>query len=163
MSKISPLEALHKSMDARMIAFAGFSMPLQYPSGIIAEHKHTRNHASLFDVSHMGQICIRGKNMTKSLESLVPAEIDNLPIGRTRYTMLTNENGGILDDIMVTRHDDHLFVVVNASRSDFDLSHFKKNTERDIAIDLQVNYALLALQGPRSATALAKLAPERTL
>ena len=130
--KTTPLDSLHKSREARMIPFSGFSMPLQYTNGIIAEHNHTRNHASLFDVSHMGQIRVRGKNMTRSLEALVPGDIDNLEIGRTRYTMLTNDKGGILDDIMVTRHEDNLFIVVNASRSDFDLSHLKKHTEHII-------------------------------
>ena len=145
-----------------MVPFAGFSMPLQYTNGIIAEHNHTRNHASLFDVSHMGQICIRGKNITRFLEALVPGDIDNLAIGRTRYTMLTNDNGGILDDIMVTRHEDNLFLVVNASRSDFDISHLKKHADQRIEINIVDNRALLALQGPKSATALAILAPEIT-
>ena len=160
--KTTPLVSLHKSRDARMVPFAGFSMPLQYTTGIIAEHNHTRNHASLFDVSHMGQICIRGENMTSSIEALVPGDINNLAIGRTRYTMLTNDNGGILDDIMITRHDDNLFVVVNASRSDFDLGHFKKHSDQNIEINIIDKRALIALQGPKSATALATLAPEIT-
>ena len=129
-----------------MVPFAGFLMPLQYTNGIIAEHNHTRNHASLFDVSHMGQICIRGENMTSSIEALVPGDINNLAIGRTRYTMLTNDNGGILDDIMITRHDDNLFVVVNASRSDFDLSHLKKHSDQNIEINIIDKRALIALQ-----------------
>ena len=160
--KTTPLASLHISRDARMVPFAGFSMPLQYTNGIIAEHNHTRKHASLFDVSHMGQICIRGKNMTSSIEALVPGDINNLAIGRTRYTMLTNDNGGILDDIMITRHDDNLFVVVNASRSEFDLSHLKKHTDQNIEINIIDKRALIALQGPKSATALATLAPEIT-
>jgi aminomethyltransferase len=152
-----PLHALHLALGARMVPFAGWSMPVQYPTGIIAEHNHTRASASLFDVSHMGQLELRGPDPAAALERLVPGDIRGLAVGRMRYTQLTNEKGGIIDDLMVTNAGDHLFLVINASRRDADLSHLRRNLAGHTVEPL--DRALLALQGPGAAAALAPLAP----
>ena len=143
-----------------MVPFAGFSMPVQYDAGIIAEHNHTRDQASLFDVSHMGQIRLHGADAAAALETLVPGNIDGLTPGRMRYTMLTTPTGGIIDDMKVTREDDGLFVVVNASRFDADLPHLQPKLGAEIEIEVLADRALVALQGPAAAAALSDLAPE---
>ncbi|MBZ0325305.1 MAG: glycine cleavage system aminomethyltransferase GcvT, partial [Alphaproteobacteria bacterium] len=112
----SPLAALHADLGAKMVPFAGYAMPVQYGAGIVAEHLHTRSQAALFDVSHMGQIVLRGAGAAAALERLVPGDIRGLASGDMRYTLLTDETGGILDDLMVTHAGDHLFLVVNAAR-----------------------------------------------
>ncbi|MFP3498375.1 glycine cleavage system aminomethyltransferase GcvT, partial [Pseudomonas sp. SIMBA_059] len=112
----------------RMVPFAGYDMPVQYPLGVLKEHLHTREQAGLFDVSHMGQIILRGADAAKALESLVPVDIIDLPAGMQRYAMFTNEQGGILDDLMVANlGDDTLFLVVNAACKDQDLAHLRKH------------------------------------
>src|SRR4051812_38274234 len=150
-----------------MVAFAGYEMPVQYagsnaPGGIIAEHLHTRTRAGLFDVSHMGQIALRGERAAQALERLVPGDLQRLAPGRMRYTLLLNEEGGILDDLMVTRIDGGLMLVVNAARKDDDLAHLRRNldpgTEIGIVVEPQFEHALLALQGPDAAAVLARLA-----
>src|SRR5436305_334075 len=123
--KRTQLYDLHRARGARMVPFAGYAMPVQYPAGIIAEHLHTRAKAGLFDVSHMGQIRLRGAGTAKALEALVPGEIQSLAPGRMRYTLLLNEKGGILDDLMVTRTDDGLMLVVNAACKEADLAHLR--------------------------------------
>jgi aminomethyltransferase len=153
-----PLHALHVALGARMVPFAGWSMPVQYPTGIIAEHNHTRSAASLFDVSHMGQVSLRGPDPAAALERLVPGDIRGLALGRMRYTQLTNDKGGIIDDLMATNAGDHLSLVINASRREADLAHLQANLP-DCSLDV-LDRALLALQGPGAAAALAGLAPE---
>ena len=152
---------MHVALGARMVPFAGYDMPVQYPGGIIEEHLHTRDHASLFDVSHMGQVAIRGAGAAAALERLVPGDIAGLGPGRLRYTMLTNQAGGIRDDLMVTRVDeqgDYLFLVVNASCRAADLEHLRANLDR-FEIDELGTRSLLALQGPAAASVVAGFAP----
>lgn len=151
-----PLHALHVALGARMVPFAGWSMPVQYPAGIIAEHNHTRSAVSLFDVSHMGQVVLRGHDPAVALERLVPGDIRGLAAGKMRYTQLTSDNGGIIDDLMVTNAGDHLSLVINASRREADLAHLRRN---DQTVDV-LDRALLALQGPGAAAALAALVPD---
>ena len=115
-ARVTPLHELHLELGAKMVPFAGYSMPVQYPAGILEEHKHTREQASLFDVSHMGQVTLSGPQAGPSLETLVPVDIIDLPKNRQRYASFTNEQGGILDDLMVTNAGEHLFLVVNAAR-----------------------------------------------
>src|SRR4051812_46297297 len=146
-----------------MVAFAGYEMPVQYagsnaPGGIIAEHLHTRTRAGLFDVSHMGQIALRGERAAQALETLVPGDLAGLAPGHMRYTLLLNEAGGILDDLMATRVDGGLMLVVNASRKEADLAHLRRHLGSEVAIEPQFERALLALQGPVAAAALARLA-----
>lgn len=143
-----------------MVPFAGWEMPVQYPAGIIAEHQHCRAAAALFDVSHMGQVRLDGADAAAGLERLVPADIAGLAPGRARYTQLTNEQGGILDDLIVSQAGDHLFVVVNAGCRDADLAHLRASLEPGIQITELADRALLALQGPAAAAILARLAPE---
>src|SRR5438067_9339395 len=121
----TPLHELHRARGARMVGFASYEMPVQYPTGIIAEHLHTRSQAGLFDVSHMGQIRLRGAGAASALEALVPGDLQALAPQRMRYTLLLNEAGGILDDLMVTRLDDGLMLVVNAARKEADLAHLQ--------------------------------------
>ncbi len=124
----TPLHALHIELGARMVPFAGYDMPVQYPLGVMKEHQHTREQAGLFDVSHMGQIRLTGANAAKALETLVPVDIIDLPVGMQRYAMFTNDNGGILDDLMVANlGNDELFLVVNAACKDQDLAHLQKH------------------------------------
>ena len=121
--KQTALDALHRELGAKMVPFAGYAMPVQYSDGIIAEHLHTRENACLFDVSHMGQARLNGAEAAAALETLVPGDIKNLGQGRTRYTVLTNDEGGIIDDLMVTNGGDHLFLVVNAACKEGDFAH----------------------------------------
>ncbi len=158
-NKRTPLYQLHSSLEARMVSFAGYDMPLQYPSGILAEHNHTREATGLFDVSHMGQVIVRGDNPIKALEALMPADLESLPIGGMRYTMLTNENGGILDDLIITRVEDGAVVVVNAARKETDLAHLKAGLGSAYELEMDEDQALLALQGPAAAAVLDALVP----
>ena len=155
--KKTPLDALHRELGAKMVPFAGYSMPVQY-SGIIAEHIHTREHVSLFDVSHMGQVTLRGSGVEAALESLVPADIEALSVGKVCYTLLTNDAGGIIDDLLVTARGDHLYLVVNASRKEADIAHIRRALPSEIQIDV-LDRAMLALQGPEAAAVLARFAP----
>jgi aminomethyltransferase len=156
---VTPLNALHRSLGARLVPFAGYEMPVQFPAGILAEHLHTRTTASLFDVSHMGQIRLSGHDASVALESLVPADIVGLPVGRQRYTYFTNEAGGILDDLMVANAGDAYLLVVNASRKADDLAWLQSRIGTRCHIELMADRALLALQGPASAYILARCAP----
>ena len=157
--KQTPLYRLHKSLGARMVPFAGYEMPLQYPSGILAEHLHTRAQAGLFDVSHMGQLRISGGDPAGAIETLVPGDIRGLGAQRMRYTLLLNEAGGILDDLIVTRLQSTLFVVVNAATTDRDFCHLRDRLGPALTIDRLDDRALLALQGPMAAAVLERLAP----
>ncbi|RMD63347.1 MAG: glycine cleavage system aminomethyltransferase GcvT [Alphaproteobacteria bacterium] len=158
--KQTPLHALHIALGARMVPFAGYAMPVQYPTGILKEHTHTRTHAGLFDVSHMGQIRLSGPDAAAALERLIPADIVGLAAGRQRYGLFTNDTGGILDDLMVTNAGDHLFVVVNAACKDQDVAHLRAHLGSSCTIEVLGDRALLAVQGPRAAAVMARLAPE---
>lgn len=155
----TPLNDLHLSLGAKMVPFAGYAMPVQYPAGIMAEHLHTRARAGLFDVSHMGQLRLSGAGAAAALEALVPGDIAALGPGRMRYTLFTNDKGGILDDLMVTRAADHLFLVVNAGRRVEDIAHLRRHLLRDVTMMPLEDRALLALQGPEAAAVLARFAP----
>jgi aminomethyltransferase len=166
MLKQTPLFDLHGELGARMTPFAGYEMPVQYPAGILAEHLHTRARASLFDVSHMGQLALRGERRVAALEALVPADIQGLARGAMRYTVLTNQSGGILDDLIVTNVGEYLFLVVNASRKAEDIAHLEASLEEGLEADCELtelaDRALLALQGPMAARVLARLIPDVT-
>ena len=156
----TPLDALHRRLGARMVPFAGYEMPVQYPAGIMAEHLHCRAGAALFDVSHMGQASLHGATASAALEGLVPGDITGLKPGRQRYTLLMNEAGGILDDLMVANHGDRLLLIVNASRKQADYRHLAERLGTDYPVEQHEDRALLALQGPLAATVMARLAPE---
>ena len=155
----TPLHALHVELGAKMVPFAGYDMPVQYPAGVLTEHKHTRVAAGLFDVSHMGQVTLRGTGLAEALEALVPGDIAALAPGRTRYTLFTNEQGGILDDLMVTNAGDHLFLVVNAACKTADIAHLRAGLPKGIALEYLEDRALLALQGPQAVAVMERLAP----
>ncbi|MFZ1325076.1 MAG: glycine cleavage system aminomethyltransferase GcvT [Candidatus Contendobacter sp.] len=157
----TPLYNLHLELGARMVLFAGYEMPVQYPSGIIKEHNHTRTQAGLFDVSHMGQVRLSGAGAAAALETLVPVDIIDLPAGNQRYALFTNDQGGILDDLMVVNSgDDSLFVVVNAACKQQDIAHMKAHLSGRCTVEELADRALLALQGPAAAAVMARLAPE---
>ncbi|MDR6102292.1 aminomethyltransferase [Agrobacterium larrymoorei] len=160
--KVTPLHSLHLSLGARMVPFAGYDMPVQYPAGVLKEHLHTRASAGLFDVSHMGQVIVKAKSgkvedAALALEKLVPVDILGLKAGRQRYGFFTDDNGCILDDLMITNRGDHLFVVVNAACKDADLAHMKAHLSDSCEITLLDDRALIALQGPRAEAVLAEL------
>ena len=162
------LDAEHVALGARMVPFAGYAMPVQYPTGILTEHLWTRERAGLFDVSHMGQAALVGPDhatTARALEALVPADILNLAPGRQRYTQLLNEDCGILDDLMVARpanplQDGELLLVVNASTKEADYAHMQARLPSGVELRRFDDRALLALQGPAAEAALAALAPE---
>ena len=156
-----PLNALHIARDGKMVAFAGYEMPVQYPLGILKEHLHTRSATGLFDVSHMGQLILRPKSgkiedAALALERLVPVDILSLPVGRQRYALFTNETGGILDDLMVANFGTHLFLVVNAACKAADEAHLRACLSDACHIESLPNRALLALQGPKSEAVLSR-------
>lgn len=148
---------LHLDLGAKMVPFAGYAMPVQYPMGLSKEHLHTRSLAGLFDVSHMGQIKLKGENAAAALEKLVPVDIVGLPPMQQRYALFTNDNGGVMDDLMVTNAGDHLFVVVNAACKQQDISHLRQQIGDDCEIEVMEDYALLALQGPQAASVMSRL------
>lgn len=157
------LHALHLRLGAKMVPFAGYEMPVQYPAGVLKEHLHTRAAAGLFDVSHMGQILLsapsgRAEDAAAALERLLPADLLGLAEGRQRYAVLTNDRGGIEDDLMVANRGDHLFLVVNAARKEADAARLAEGL-RGIAVSPLTDRALLALQGPAAEAALAALIP----
>ena len=153
-----PLDNWHRGLGARMVPFAGYAMPIQY-EGIIAEHRWTRESAGLFDVSHMGQLLIAGSEAEKGLESLLPADIGILKDGRPKYSLLLTEDGGIIDDLMVTRRGDHFYMVVNGATKQDDIAHLESRLPRGVVLDHMKEQALLALQGPKAAEALSRLVP----
>jgi len=154
--KRTPLYALHEELGAKFVPFAGYAMPVQYRQGILAEHRHTRTQAGLFDVSHMGQVVVVGVNAARALEALVPGDLQALAVNHVRYTMFTNDRGGVLDDLMVTNAEEHLFLVVNASRKNEDLAHLEGHI-RGCGIGPRRELALLALQGPTAAAVLGRM------
>lgn len=156
--QILPLDAWHRARGARMVPFAGYAMPVQY-EGIIAEHLWTRSAAGLFDVSHMGQLLIAGPDAERGLESLLPADLAILKDGRLRYSLLLNAEGGIVDDLMVTRRGVHFYVVVNGATKAGDIEYLTDKLPRGVVLDHMREQALLALQGPQAAAVMARLAP----
>jgi aminomethyltransferase len=163
--KRTPLYRLHLDLGGRMVPFAGYEMPVQYPSGILKEHLHVRAAAGLFDVSHMGQFEIRsrtgrGEDAARALESIVPMDIMGLAPGRQRYALLTNEDGGVRDDLMIARLGEVFLVVANAACKDADESHLRQTLSPTSTIERLDDRALLALQGPAAEAALARLAPD---
>lgn len=153
---------LHVELGAKMVPFAGYSMPVQYPMGIVKEHLHTRSQAGLFDVSHMGQVRISGKNAAVALEKLMPVDIVGLEPMKQRYALFTNEQGGVMDDLMVTNAQDHLFMVVNAACKEQDIQHMRDRIGSECDIEVLDDRALLALQGPEAGSVMARLASETT-
>jgi aminomethyltransferase len=153
-----PLDAWHRAHGARMVPFAGYAMPVQY-DGILAEHLWTRSHAGLFDVSHMGQLVVTGAGVDKALETLLPGELMLLKDGRLRYSMLLDDAGGIIDDLMATRRGDHFYVVVNGATKAGDIEIFERRLPHGIVVDHMKEQALLALQGPEAVAVLDTLAP----
>ena len=161
----TPLHALHLELGARMVAFASYDMPVQYADGILAEHRHCRTSAALFDVSHMGQVRLLGPDADRALESIVPVDVLGLAPGKQRYGFLTNTNGGILDDLMITRRQigdaTDLFMVVNASRKAADIAYMTTHIGHRCTVQPLPDRALLALQGPKAVTALRRLERRR--
>ncbi len=153
----TPLHELHLELGARMVPFAGYAMPVQYPAGIITEHRQCRASAALFDVSHMGQLRLVGPDAAAALESLVPQDVLDLPVGKQRYAFFTNAAGGLLDDLMITRRADDLLLVVNAGCKDADTRHLVTESGHRCQIVPMPDHALLALQGPKAVDALARI------
>jgi aminomethyltransferase len=160
-----PLNALHIELGARMVPFAGYSMPVQYPAGLMAEHAHTRTNAGLFDVSHMGQVRLDGASHQEralALESLIPMDVLGLGVGKQRYGFLTNDTGGIIDDLMFTNRGDHIFIIVNGACKHGDLKWMREHlaaSHPSVKLTHLEQDALLALQGPQAVTALSRMIP----
>ncbi|MBX2880818.1 MAG: glycine cleavage system aminomethyltransferase GcvT [Granulosicoccus sp.] len=150
---------LHEDLGGKLVTFAGWEMPIHYPTGIMAEHKHCRSSAAWFDVSHMAQLEIRGPDLARKLESLVPADLVGLPQGHCRYTFLTTNSGGILDDLIVTHAGDHFYVVGNASRRQEDIAHLKDHLD-GVSITELTEQALVAVQGPHAVDVVGAFCPE---
>lgn len=156
----TPLHALHVELGGKMVGFAGYDMPVQFPAGIMAEHAHTREKAGLFDVSHMGQALLTGASMADiaaAFETLVPMDVAGLAEGRQRYGLFLNPEGGILDDLMFANRGDHLYVVVNAACKTADIARMKAALEPTVAVTTVTDRALLALQGPMAEQVLREL------
>jgi aminomethyltransferase len=159
--KTIPLHALHQQLGAKMVPFAGYQMPLQYPSGIMQEHLHTRAAAGLFDVSHMGQVLVQGEDAATALEALVPVELESLAINKQVYAVFTNSQGGIEDDLIITRWpEDSFFLVVNAACKVQDIAYLRASLP-GCKVD-ELDRALLALQGPQAKAIMQQLLPEAT-
>ena len=159
----TPLFDLHRDLGAKLTEFAGYEMPVQYGLGILGEHQHTRAKAGLFDVSHMGQVILRGRSYQETalaLEKLLPTDVLGLEVGRQRYGLLTTNSGGILDDLMFSNRGDHIFIVLNAACKNSDIKHLKSLLEPEILVEEVLNRALIALQGPASETVLGELNPQ---
>jgi aminomethyltransferase len=154
------LNALHIELGARMVPFAGYSMPVQYPAGLMAEHHHTRKAAGLFDVSHMGQLRLVGADAAAAFETLMPVDVLDLPLGKQRYGLLLNDDGGIIDDLMFfNKGNNEIFVIVNGACKVGDIAHIQYRIGHRCEVIPMPDRALLALQGPQAVTALARLAP----
>lgn len=156
---LTPLNALHLELGARMVPFAGYSMPVQYPAGLMAEHHHTRTAAGLFDVSHMGQLRLVGPDAAAAFETLIPVDVIDLPVGKQRYGLLLGDDGGILDDLMFFKRADDIFVIVNGACKVADIAHIQEKIGQRCQVIPQPELALLALQGPKAVDALSRLAP----
>lgn len=149
----TPLFALNQELGGKMVGFAGWEMPVQFAAGVMKEHLHCRAACGLFDVSHMGQVVLRGKSAAEALETLVPVDVVGLKPGRQRYALLTDENGGILDDLMIANYGDRLMLVVNAANAQADLAYLRRRLE-DVEIEQLEDRALIALQGPEAEAVL---------
>ncbi|MEP2641285.1 glycine cleavage system aminomethyltransferase GcvT [Roseobacter sp.] len=157
---ITPLHDLHVELGGKMVPFAGYSMPVQYPMGVLKEHLHTRTAAGLFDVSHMGQVVLSGPSwdaVAQAFEGLVPMDVLGLADGRQRYGLFTNDAGGIEDDLMFARRGDDLFVVVNAACKAADIAHMRASLPADITVTELTDRALIALQGPGAAAVISDM------
>jgi aminomethyltransferase len=157
-NELLPLDAWHRARGGRMVSFAGYEMPVQY-DGIMAEHLWVREHAGLFDVSHMGQLFLSGDGLDAALEALIPADVASVKLNAQKYSLLLADNGGILDDLMFTRWDDGLYMVVNGAVKYDDISHLLDHLPDDVTINHMADAALLALQGPEAVTVLSRLVP----
>ena len=158
--QLTPLNALHMELGARMVPFAGYSMPVQYPAGLMAEHHHTRKAAGLFDVSHMGQLRLVGPDAATAFETLIPVDVIDLPVGKQRYGLLLNGDGGIIDDLMFfNQGNGELFVIVNGACKINDIAYIQAKIGHRCEVITMPEHALLALQGPQAVTALSRLAP----
>jgi aminomethyltransferase len=155
----TPLHALHLELGARMVPFAGYTMPVQYPAGLMAEHRHTRSAAGLFDVSHMGQLRLVGPDAAAAFESLMPVDVIGLGVGKQRYGLLLSDQGTILDDLMFVNRGDDLFVIVNGACKAADIAHIQARIGTRCTVQPLPEQALLALQGPQAVTALSRLVP----
>ncbi len=155
----TPLHALHLELGARMVPFAGYSMPVQYPAGLMAEHRHTRNAAGLFDVSHMGQLRLVGPQAAAAFETLMPVDVVDLPVGKQRYGLLLSDEGTILDDLMFVNRGDDLFVIVNGACKAADVAHIEARIGARCEVQPLPDRGLLALQGPQAAAALERVLP----
>lgn len=155
----TPLHALHLELGARMVPFAGYSMPVQYPAGLMAEHHHTRAAAGLFDVSHMGQLKLVGPDAAAAFESLMPVDVIDLAVGKQRYGLLLNDEGGIIDDLMFVNRGEDLFVIVNGACKAGDIAHIQARIGSRCEVVPLPDRGLLALQGPQAVTALQRLVP----
>ena len=158
--KRTALYDLHLELGAKMVPFAGYEMPVQYPLGVKKEHLHTREAAGLFDVSHMGQIRLTGENIAAALEAILPQDVLSLAVSRQRYGMLLNEQGGILDDLMMANRGDDFLLVVNAACKYDDAAWLRQHLPKSITLELLEDRALLALQGPKAREVLSRLAPD---
>ena len=157
LTKKTPLHAFHRAHNARLVPFAGWDMPVQYTVGIKAEHLATRQSAGLFDVSHMAQLEISGDQAAADLSALTPSDIAGIGEGRLRYSLFLNDQGGVLDDLMIGRMSDVFYLVVNAGRADHDIEHLQKNLDASTKMSIRTDRALVALQGPQSANVLCLL------
>ena len=155
----TPLHDLHVELGARMVPFASYSLPVQYPAGLMAEHLHTRTAAGLFDVSHMGQLRLEGNNAAAAFESLMPVDVMDLPVGKQRYGLLLNDAGGIMDDLMFFNTGSSIFIIVNGACKAIDIAHIQQKIGIRCNVISMPEKALLALQGPQAVTALSRLAP----
>ena len=155
----TPLYDLHVELGARIVPFAGYSMPVQYQAGLMAEHSHTRTAAGLFDVSHMGQLRLEGSEAAAAFESLMPVDVIDLPVGKQRYGLLLNAAGGIMDDLMFFNTGEGIFIIVNGACKTADITHIQQKIGTRCNVIAMPEMALLALQGPLAVTALSRLAP----
>jgi aminomethyltransferase len=155
----TPLNALHLELGARMVPFAGYSMPVQYPAGLMAEHLHTRSAAGLFDVSHMGQLRLAGPDAAAAFETLMPVDVVGLGLHKQRYGLLLSDDGGIIDDLMFVNRGDDLFVIVNGACKVGDIAHIQARIGERCQVIPLPERALLALQGPQAVTALQRMVP----
>ena len=155
----TPLHDLHVGLGARMVPFAGYSMPVQYPAGLMAEHLHTRASAGLFDVSHMGQLRLVGSDAAAAFETLMPVDVIDLPVGKQRYGLLLNDEGGIIDDLMFFKREVDIFVIVNGACKAGDIAHIQQRIGHRCQVIPMPQMALMALQGPHAVTALTRLCP----
>ena len=155
----TPLHDLHMSQGARMVPFAGYSMPVQYPSGLMAEHLHTRASAGLFDVSHMGQLRLVGPDAAAAFETLMPVDVIDLPVGKQRYGLLLNDEGGIMDDLMFFKREGDIFIIVNGACKAGDIAHIQARIGHRCQVIPMPEMALMALQGPRAVSVMQRLCP----